>query len=62
MRRTRTLSQEELARLANITQESLSKAERGVIRLRPDIQERIAAILGTPRAELFPDQSEAVAS
>lgn len=61
VRRTRTLSQSELAHLAGITQESLSKAERGIIRLRPDLQERIAAILGTPRTELFPDQ-EAVAS
>jgi transcriptional regulator with XRE-family HTH domain len=61
MRRTRTLSQEELARLADITQESLSKAERGIIRLRPDVQARIAAILGVPRAELF-GTAEAIAS
>jgi len=55
------MSQEDLSRLAGITQETLSKAERGLIRLRPDLQERIAAILGTPRAQLFPE-SEAVAS
>lgn len=61
MRRTRTMSQEDLARLVGVTQESISKAERGVIRLTPDVQARIAAILGSTRAELFPE-SEAVAS
>lgn len=60
MRRTRTLNQEDLARLAGVTQETISKAERGRLRLAPDVQARIAAILGAPRAELFPDQ-EAVA-
>jgi transcriptional regulator with XRE-family HTH domain len=55
-RRTRTLSQEELARLAGITQESLSKAERGIIQLRPDVQARLAAILGVSRDELFPSE------
>lgn len=60
MRRTRTLSQEELARLAGITQESLSKAERGLIQLRPDVRARLAAILGVPSDDLFPT-NEAVA-
>ena len=55
VRRTRTISQAELAQLADMSQAVLSKAERGVITLRPDIQERLAAILGTSRADLFPD-------
>lgn len=58
MRRTRTLSQEELARLAGITQESLSKAERGILGLRLDVQARIAAILGASRDELFPSTKQ----
>ena len=39
----------------------MPNAERGIIRLRPDVQARIAAILGVSRQELFPE-SEAVAS
>lgn len=57
LRRTRTLSQEDLARLAGVTQETISKAERGTLQLRSDIQERIAAILGTSRKELFVDEA-----
>lgn len=49
------MSQEDLARLADITQESVSKAERGLIRLQPHVQERIATVLGAPREELFPE-------
>jgi len=55
------MSQEDLARLASVTQETISKAERGILELRPDVQERIAAILGTSRKELFPE-SEAVSA
>lgn len=47
--------------LAGVTQETISKAERGLIHLRPDLQARIAAILGVARHEVFPE-SEAVAS
>lgn len=61
IRRVRTMNQEQLAKLAGVTQETISKAERGVIQLRPDLQVRIAAILGVTRQELFPE-SEAVAS
>jgi transcriptional regulator with XRE-family HTH domain len=53
----RTISQEDLARLAGITQESLSKAERGKLRLSPDVQGLIATILGAPRHEVFPDKA-----
>ena len=56
VRRSRTLSQEDLARLAGVTQESISKAERGKLRLARDVQERIAAILGASRHDLFPEK------
>lgn len=56
----RTISQEDLARLAGITQESLSKAERGKLRLSPDVQALIATILGSSRHELFPSAEERV--
>jgi transcriptional regulator with XRE-family HTH domain len=54
MRRTRTLNQTQLAKLVGITQESLSKMERGLITPRPDVQNHLAAILGSTPAELFP--------
>jgi Predicted transcriptional regulator with C-terminal CBS domains len=58
LRRSRTISQEDLARMAGITQESLSKAERGILRLSPDVQELIATILGGSRDALFPSAQE----
>jgi transcriptional regulator with XRE-family HTH domain len=61
IRRTRTISQAELARLIGVTQDVISRAERGQIRLRPDVQARIAAILGSSPQALFPER-EAVAS
>jgi len=51
-----------LAKLVGITQQSLSKAERGQLHLRFDIRERIAAILGTSAKELFPSESAQVNS
>lgn len=64
MRRARTLSQADLAMLADVSQQTISKAERGILHLTRDVQERIAAILGTSRHDLFPEESatEAVAS
>ena len=62
LRRTRTISQEDLARLAGVSQETISKAERGVLRLRPDVQALIVAILGGSRDELFPEPDQEVAS
>lgn len=61
MRRARTLNQSELARLVGVSQETISKAERGKLRLSGDVQARIASVLGTARHELFPE-SDAVAS
>ena len=62
LRRQRTISQEDLARIAGITQESLSKAERGKLRLSADVQALIATILGVSRAEAFPPDAERLAS
>jgi len=61
LRRSRTINQQDLARLVGISQQSLSKAEQGILRLSPDVQARLAAVLGASRQELFPE-SEAVAS
>lgn len=56
MRKSRTLNQEQLAKLAGISQQDLSYAERGMRKLSTDVQSRIAAILGASRHELFPEQ------
>jgi transcriptional regulator with XRE-family HTH domain len=53
VRRARTINQTDLARMAGVTQETISKAERGVLRLRPEVQERIATILGASVSALF---------
>lgn len=56
------MSQSDLARLAGVTQETISKAERGRLTLSSDVQQRIAAILGTSIDQLFSEKREAVAS
>lgn len=61
VRRARSLNQEQFAGLIGVTQESLSKAERGKLRLSRDVQELAATILGVSRRELFPTE-EAMAS
>ncbi len=58
LRRARTLTQCELAKLVGITQTSLSKAETGSLRLPADVEARLAAILGASRHELFPERPE----
>lgn len=62
MRRARTLNQSQLARLVGVTQETISKAERGKLQLSADIQTRIAAILGASRDELFPPPAPSTAA
>lgn len=54
MRRARTLSQQQLASLARVSQRTVSRAELGLTTLSPDLQELIATILGAPRQDLFP--------
>jgi transcriptional regulator with XRE-family HTH domain len=58
LRRARTMSQQDLARLAHISQQSLSKIERGVLRPSRDVRARLAAILGVSEADAFPARSE----
>lgn len=57
IRRARTINQEQLAAIVGVTQETISKAERGIVPLSTDVQERIAAILGASRHDLFPDEA-----
>lgn len=49
------MSQTDLARLAGVSQETISKAERGLLPLSSDTQARIAVVLGVPRQDVFPD-------
>ena len=56
VRRSRTISQAALAQLADVSQQDISKAERGLRVLPLHVQLRIAAILGMPRVDLFPSQ------
>jgi transcriptional regulator with XRE-family HTH domain len=62
LRRARTLTQADIARLLDVSQQTYSKYESGLIRPSADIQARIAAVLGVSKRELFPDTEEAVAS
>lgn len=65
LRRSRTLTQADMARLLEISQQHYSKYESGSVRPPTDIQARIAALLGVSRQELFGDDDrdrEAVAS
>lgn len=59
VRRARTLTQADMARLLDVTQQTYSKYESGQLRPPTDVQARIGAVLGVPSRELFP---EAVAS
>jgi len=56
MRRSRTLNQADMARLLDVTQQTYSKYERGRLVPARDVQERIAAILGASRHDLFPEK------
>lgn len=56
LRKARTINQKQLASLVGVSQVTISRAERDATTLSTDLQERIAAILGTSRHELFPDE------
>lgn len=62
LRRSRTLNQAELAGLLGVSQQTLSKFERGLLIPSRDMQELAATILGVSRQELFPVESEAVSA
>lgn len=55
LRRARTLSQAQLAMIVGISQQTISKAERGIDEISKEKKELIATILGSSRAELFPE-------
>lgn len=57
VRRARTLNQEQMAALLGVSQQTYSKYESGRIVPATDVQERLAALLGVARAELFPELS-----
>jgi transcriptional regulator with XRE-family HTH domain len=61
LRRARTLNQEQMAGLLDVSQQTYSKYESGVIVPPPDRQAQIAAILGTSVEALWP-QPKALAS
>ena len=54
LRRSRTINQATLASLLGISQQTLSKYEKGVLTPSVDLQARLAVILGVSRADLFP--------
>jgi transcriptional regulator with XRE-family HTH domain len=57
LRRARTLSQVEMARLLRIAQQTYSKYESGVLVPPEDMQARIAAILGGSVESLWPSRT-----
>lgn len=57
LRRARTLSQAELAALADIGRLSIVRAEQGKQELGFAVKARIAAILGSSVADLFPEKT-----
>lgn len=61
LRRSRTISQANLAHLVDVSQQTLSKYESGRLVPSFDMKVRIAAVLGAPVNDIFPSQ-EAVAS
>lgn len=56
LRRARTLTQEDLARIVGVSQEVISLAEAGKRVLSIPVQELIATVLGSSRRELFPEE------
>jgi transcriptional regulator with XRE-family HTH domain len=53
LRRSRTLNQTELARIVGISQQHLSKIERGLVVPTPDLKARLAAVLGVSVPDVF---------
>lgn len=49
-----------MARLLDVSQQTYAKYESGVIRATPDMQARIAVLLGAAQRDVFPED-EAVA-
>lgn len=62
IRVARTISQADLARLVGVTQETISKAERGMLNLSADVQARISTVLGSRLEDVFPGTQQTVNS
>lgn len=62
VRRARTLNQEQLARILGVSQQTLSKYEKGILVPDVDVQAQLAAILGVSQDELFPKAKPRVGS
>ena len=62
LRRSRAISQEILARLLRVSQQTYSKYESGVLVPPPVLQELAATILAGSRAELWPVDDERITS
>lgn len=62
LRRARTLSQADLASLAEVSQQTLSKYERGLLTPSTDVRARLAAILGVSVRDLFEEEKEQVSA
>jgi DNA-binding transcriptional regulator YiaG len=62
LRRSRAISQQILARLLRVSQQTYSKYESGVLVPPPVLQELAATILGGSRADLWPVDDERIAS
>jgi transcriptional regulator with XRE-family HTH domain len=58
LRRSRTISQKELARMLRVAQPTICKYERGLLVPPIGLQVRIAAILGVSVADAFGDVRE----
>lgn len=56
LRRARTISQQQFARLLGVSQQAYSKYESGQLVPSVDMQARIAAILGVAVEAAFPPQ------
>ena len=54
LRRARTLTQVDMARILGLAQQTYSKYESGRWVPSPDMQARISAVLGVARDEAFP--------
>ena len=55
LRKARTLNQETFAQLVGVSQQTLSKYERGLLVPTRDMQAVMAAILGVSVETLYPD-------
>lgn len=58
LRRARTMTQADLARVVRVSQQTIAKIERGLYTPPADLQVRLAAVLGVAVDVLFPVNDE----